>query len=86
MMTKECCICAGCNKPINDQDDGIIIQGNIYIADPHQRGGIIGNSKWLEKLENGALMVGDIPTEAYCKSCFMRAIPWEFADEHILKP
>ena len=46
MKTKTYAICQHCSQPIINQD-GLIIQGNIYMIDANDidaRGGIIGNN------------------------------------------
>lgn len=65
--------CDTCHKPIYDKKDGYIVHGNIYVADPERRGGLIGqhfpNVKPGDKIE-----VTDVQEAAFCKSCLKQAL------------
>lgn len=37
-------MCISCEKPILEDMDGIVIVGNIYVANTNNRGGIAGNN------------------------------------------
>jgi hypothetical protein len=37
-------VCEKCQEPILNEIDGVIIRGNIYIANPRARSGIISNN------------------------------------------
>lgn len=38
------CVCDSCGQIIQNAEDGVIVQGNIYVADPEERGGLVGNN------------------------------------------
>ena len=71
MRTIEYYLCDSCDKPILNPQDGLVVHGNIYTADPSCNGGLIGNnipdSKELVSVEN-------IKKTVLCRSCFMEAI------------
>ena len=68
MRTVQLLQCDGCDKVIMKPEDGFIVQGNIYVADPANRGGLIGNNIPL----NGG--VEEIQESAFCKRCFIKAL------------
>lgn len=65
--------CDACDQPIYDPRDGVIVHGNIYVADPTTRGGLIGNNfpnvKPGEKIE-----VTDVKETVMCRACFTEAV------------
>lgn len=69
--------CDNCNKIIDLPDHdlktgipGFIIHGNIYVADPSQKGGLIGNN--FEKDENGNII--NVKEDVLCKKCLLNAL------------
>lgn len=64
MKTAQFCICDKCLKPILDPEEGFIVQGNIYGADPNKNLGIIGNN--IDKDE--------VKKVAFCKECFIKIL------------
>jgi hypothetical protein len=64
MKTAQLCICDKCLNPILDPEQGFIVQGNIYGADPNQMLGIIGNN--IDKDE--------VKKVAFCKKCFIKIL------------
>ena len=68
MRTVQLLQCDACDKVIMEPEDGFIVQGNIYVADPANRGGLIGNNIPL----NGG--VEEIQESAFCKRCFIKAL------------
>jgi len=65
--------CDGCNKAIHHPEDGFIIHGNIYVADPTCRGGLIGNH--FPEVEPGTkIEVTDVKEQCLCKACFFSAL------------
>lgn len=66
MKTVTLCECAKCFKVIEKETDGVIIQGNIYVANPTERGGLIGNNF---PLTSETFAIADIGETAYCKKC-----------------
>jgi hypothetical protein len=72
VKTVEYCICDGCNKPITDEFDGLIIHGGIYTADPKEMGGLVGN--YFEPDTNGMVEYNKIAKTVLCMSCFDKTI------------
>lgn len=68
MKTVEYCICDGCQKPIINEFDGLIIHGGIYTADPKKNGGLIGNC--FEPDKNGMVEYNKIAETVLCINCF----------------
>jgi len=64
MKTAQFCICDICLNPILDPDQGFIVQGNIYSADPNKIYGIIG--PYIDKDE--------VKKVAFCKKCFIKIL------------
>lgn len=64
--------CDACEQPIYD-NNGFIVHGNIYVADPNGRGGLIGDNfpqtKQGEKIEKT-----DIKESVFCQTCFLTAL------------
>lgn len=62
-------VCVACDAPIREARDGIIIQGNIYVAtvtkDGRAIGGLIGGAEGMDK------PLKDVEPVAYCKKCFI---------------
>jgi len=73
---QSCYLCGGCKQPILKPEDGYVVQGNIYTANPDSREGYVGNPRWLSQIEHGEnrIFIGDIPEVAYCKVCFCKAL------------
>jgi hypothetical protein len=66
-------LCDHCDQPIYKPEEGFVVHGNIYVADPNCRGGLVGNNfpevKPGEKIE-----VTDVQETVYCKRCFIQAV------------
>jgi hypothetical protein len=65
-------LCDQCNIPILNPEDGFVIQGNIYVANPEYRGGLIGNN--FPKPINGRIQIDQINEAVYCKKCFFEML------------
>lgn len=73
MRVVEHYLCDNCDVVISGPEQGYIIHGNIYVADPNERGGLIGNN--FPKEEDGSLIKStDVKETVLCKSCFIKAI------------
>jgi len=62
-----------CGRVLLSPEDGLVIHGNIYVADPTTRGGLIGNNfpKPSEPTPTGS--IDEIVKETVlCVSCFMK--------------
>ncbi len=66
-------LCDHCSDPIMKPSDGFVIEGNIYIADPTMRGGIIGNN-FPKFDENGRIAVNEIRSDVLCKQCLWKML------------
>lgn len=71
MRTVEYYVCDNCDQPILSPNSGYIIQGNIYTADPRQRGGLIGNN--IPQCE-GSVDVSQIRETVLCRKCLTRTL------------
>ena len=74
-------LCDQCSIPIVNPEDGFVIQGNIYVANPQCRGGLIGNN--FPKAINGRIQIDQINEVVYCKKCFFEILETNHGD---LKP
>jgi hypothetical protein len=66
-------LCDHCDQPIYEAQDGYVIHGNIYVADPNCRGGVVGNN-FPEVNPGEKIEVTDVRETVYCKRCFIEAI------------
>lgn len=80
MRTVQMLLCDSCDKVILRPEDGYIVHGNIYVADPSCRGGLIGNN-FPE--EEGAT-VDCVTQQVFCNGCFKKAL--EIAPKSISLP
>lgn len=70
MRTCSYYLCDKCNQPIIDCDDGYVFHGNVYVANPSERGGLIGNN--FPKVVPGTLIdVEDVEENVFCHKCVM---------------
>lgn len=73
MRTIQHYLCDYCDMPIMCPDDGFVIHGNIYVADPSCRGGLVGNNfpdvKPGEKIE-----VTDVKENVFCRTCLKQIL------------
>ena len=71
MRTVQHFLCDGCDAPIMKPKDGFVVQGNIYLADPSQDAGLIGNN-FPETTEPFA--IDAVHKTVLCKKCFLIAL------------
>lgn len=71
MRTVEQYLCDGCDKTIMSPRAGFVIHGNIYVADPNQLGGLIGNN-FPETDE--PISLDCVKRTVLCKECFIEAV------------
>ncbi len=71
MRTVEQYLCDSCDKTILSPRSGFVIHGNIYVADPNQSGGLIGNN-FPETDEPVSLDC--VKKTVLCKGCFIEAV------------
>ena len=72
MRTVSHFLCDCCDKTILKPEDGFIIQGNVYAADPSCRGGLIGCA--FPAAEDGTIHVDDIKEKVFCSLCLLSAL------------
>ncbi len=73
MRTCQFYLCDSCDKPIHNPDKGFVVHGNVYVADPCSRGGLIGNN-FPDVSPGDKIEVTDVQESVYCASCFMRIL------------
>lgn len=72
MRTIEQFLCDQCDCIIQKEDQGYIIKGNIYTADPATRGGLVGDN--FPPIEDGKIDPAEVMETVLCKGCFLRAV------------
>ena len=80
--TKICYECDDCGKLILNVTDGVIIQGNIYVADPDNVGGIIGNNFPQDRATFG---IDDVRINAYHISCLTKKLDFKDPEDKLPK-
>jgi hypothetical protein len=75
-------LCDQCSIPILNPEDGFVIQGNIYVANPKYRGGLIGDN--FPKAINGRIQIDQINEVVYCKKCFFEILETKHDDSKTL--
>ena len=73
-MKKEVNFCDNCSKPLLNDTDGYIVQGNVYFING---GGLIGNG--FMKAVDETIKLDDIKKYTLCKNCFKKAL---YMDEY----
>jgi len=76
MRTVKHYLCDKCDAVIMDEEDGFVVHGNIYTANPEKRGGLIGDNfpplKEGEQIDPQA-----IQKTALCKICFLKVLGFD---------
>ena len=62
--------CDSCKDIIHKPNNGYLVVGNIYTANPDDLGGLIGNN--FPETEKFAIT--DVSKSVFCKKCFLKAI------------
>jgi hypothetical protein len=62
--------CGQCRRTINPPEDGLCVHGNIYVADPASRGGLIGNN--IDVDPDGRIT--GVRETVLCRTCFNEAV------------
>lgn len=73
MRVVEHYLCDSCDKLIEKPTQGFVIQGNIFVADPKTRGGLIGNN-FPEPDVDDKIEMSSVRQSVLCKECFCRAL------------
>lgn len=68
MRTVQQYLCDRCDHIIQDPSAGFVIQGNIYVADPCTRGGVVGDN-FPEPDEEGKIKLDAIRETVLCQTC-----------------
>ena len=69
MRTVEQYLCDGCDVVIMNPDEGFVVHGNIYVADPVYLDGLIGNNF---PPKDGS--IADVKKTVLCRKCFLKAL------------
>ena len=73
-MARIAFICGNCSQPILKPEEGILLRGNLYVANPRDRSGLVGNA--FPDSVDGNVKVSEIKEYAFCKGCFSQILPW----------
>lgn len=73
MRTVQSYMCDSCDVIIGKPEDGYVVHGNIYVADPATRGGLIGNN-FPETLPGEQIDPQAVRETVYCTRCMLRAL------------
>lgn len=76
MRTVEQYLCDHCDAVIAKPTDGYIVHGNIYVAEPSCRGGLIGNN-FPEVEPDEPIKLEAVKQTVFCKACFLKALGLE---------
>lgn len=58
-------LCDNCDTAIINEDKGYVVQGNIYVANPTSRGGLVGNNFPEEEVFN----IDQVHESVLCQQC-----------------
>jgi len=66
--------CSECKKIITDPKGGVVVHGNIYVADPEKLGGLVGDN--FPKPDEAQLSVVSnvVKRTAFCVPCFLNVV------------
>ena len=73
MRVVEHYLCDSCDRLIEKPEQGFVVQGNVYVADPKVKGGLIGNN-FPEPDTDGKVDFKSVKQSVLCKECFCRAL------------
>jgi hypothetical protein len=73
MRVVEHYLCDSCDKLIEKPEHGFVVQGNVYVADPKVKGGLIGNN-FPEPDADGKIELNAVKQSVLCKECFCKAL------------
>lgn len=69
LRTVEQYLCDNCDIVIADPSDGFLVHGNIYVADPVNLGGLIGDN-----FPDADGKAADVKKTVFCRKCFCKAL------------
>lgn len=70
--------CTACGQLIQNSGDGYVIHGNVYIADPSIRGGLIGNNFPINIAPGVKFELTDVKEVVFCRKCLLKALNIDF--------
>jgi hypothetical protein len=73
MRTRSYYLCDQCNIPIVNYDDGYIFHGNVYAANPSERGGLIGNN-FPDVTPGTSIDVESVEEKVFCHKCVVKIL------------
>ena len=65
--------CDKCKKIITNPEDGLVVHGNIYVANPELLGGLVGDN-FPTPSEPSLTSRDDVKMTAYCVPCFLNVV------------
>ena len=65
--------CDKCKGLIKKPEDGVVVHGNIYMADPNEQGGLIGNN-FPDTNKDRWVTEDAIKKSVYCQGCFLKIV------------
>lgn len=77
---KTCYLCDDCNEPIHKPQQGFVIQGNVYSANPDCREGVIGNNIPIVNLGE-KIGTDEIQENVYCKKCLINILSLDVIEQ-----
>lgn len=86
MAVNDYVVCDGCAKIITRPEDGFMIKGNIWAADPGEnRALLVGNN--FPETRNFAVTLSEIGESHLCTNCMVRSLglKQEFMTTHVDK-
>ena len=70
--------CGGCGAPIPKSRGrtigGVLVHGNIYVANPGETGGLIGQAFPKSFADPEKTIAAQVHQQAYCVPCFLKAL------------
>jgi len=69
--------CESCDVMIHNEKDGFVIHGNIYVANPSIRGGLIGNN-FPDTVPGMKFEITDVRESVLCRKCLLKALQLDF--------
>ena len=74
MGIRKFCVCDQCDRTITDEREGYIIQGNIYVANPSDRGGLVGNNFPDPSVTLARFGIDDVRESVFCRGCLAEVL------------
>jgi hypothetical protein len=66
-------LCDCCDKSISKPSDGYVVQGNIFVADPQVKGGLIGDN-FPTPDEKNLVSMDAVKQTVLCRDCFCKSL------------